>query len=69
MTIEDVLVLMEIKSKSGAFSCINPRDLGADYDLVPIPNDDDPYWFNPESIKTLENTLYFARKYGKLRDQ
>lgn len=49
MTIDDVLTLMEVKGKMGVFQSFNPRDLEADYDIVPIPKDNTPeaeFWFN-----------------------
>lgn len=41
-TINDVLTLMEIKGKQGTFQSFDPRDFGADYDIVSIPKDGTP---------------------------
>lgn len=49
MTIDDVLTLMEVKGQMGAFQSFNPRDFGADYDIVPVPKDNTPeaeFWFD-----------------------
>lgn len=49
MTIDDVLTLMEVKGKMGIFQSFNPKDFGADYDFIPIPEDNTPeaeFWFN-----------------------
>ena len=46
-TIFDVLKLMEIKSQMGVFQSFDPKDFGADYDIVPIPKDnsnDAEFW-------------------------
>ena len=49
MTIDDVLTLMEVKGQMGVFQSFNPRDFGADYDIVPVPKDNTPeaeFWFS-----------------------
>ena len=46
-TLDDLLRLMEIKGMMGCFQNFDPRDFGADYDIVPIPLDGTPeadYW-------------------------
>lgn len=47
-TIEEFLKFMELKAKMGIFQSFDPRDFGADYDIVSIPLDNTPeyeYWF------------------------
>lgn len=49
VTLDDVFQLMAIKAKFGHFQSLNPRDFGADYDMVPIPREDTKeasFWFN-----------------------
>lgn len=49
MTIDDVLTLMEVKGQMGVFQSFDPRDFGADYDIVPVPQDNTPeaeFWFS-----------------------
>lgn len=51
-TIEDLLQLMELKASMGTFQSFNPKDFGADYNLVPIPKDETleaNYWFGVPS--------------------
>ena len=39
---------MERKGNMGSFQSFNPRDFGADYDIVPVPKDNTPeaeFWF------------------------
>lgn len=53
-TIFDVLKLMEIKSKQLVFQSFNPKDFGADYDIVSIPKDNTPeadFWLNETTLK------------------
>lgn len=48
MTIDDFLKFMELKAQTGIFQSFDPRDFGADYDIVPIPRDNTSeyeYWF------------------------
>lgn len=52
LTLDDVLQLMLIKGRMGVFQSFNPRDFGADYDVVNIPKDGTPeadYWLGSES--------------------
>lgn len=47
MRLEDLFKFMEIKGKMGIFQSFNPRDFGADYDIVSVPKDNTPeadYW-------------------------
>ena len=53
-TIFDVLKLMEIKSKQLVFQSFDPKDFGADYDIVSIPKDNTPeadFWLNETTLK------------------
>lgn len=42
MSLTDCLTLMEAKAWMGAFQDFDPREFGADYDIVPIPEDGTP---------------------------
>lgn len=45
--LKDLLNLMLIKGRMGCFQDIDPRELGANYDLIPIPADnteESRYW-------------------------
>lgn len=49
MTLEELFTLMEVKGQMGVFQSFNPRDFGADYDIVPVPRDNTPgaeFWFS-----------------------
>jgi hypothetical protein len=51
-TIDDVLKLMEIKARQLVFQSFNPRDFGADYDIVSIPKDNTPeadFWLQSDN--------------------
>ena len=46
-SLDDLFCLMELKGAMGCFQDLDPRDFGADYDIVPIPIDGTPeadYW-------------------------
>ena len=46
-TLNDLLELMTLKSKLKSFQSFDPRDFGADYDIIPIPKDNTKeatYW-------------------------
>lgn len=48
-SIDKLLKLMEVKGQMGAFQSFNPRDFGADYDIVPVPKDNTTeaeFWFS-----------------------
>lgn len=40
-TLDELLQLMLIKGKMGVFQSFDPREFGADYDIVNIPRDTD----------------------------
>lgn len=47
MRLEELFTFMEIKGKMGIFQSFNPRDFGADYDIVSVPKDNTSeadYW-------------------------
>lgn len=51
-SINDLLKFMELMSQTGVFQSFDPRDFGADYDIVPIPKDGTPeakFWLNEQS--------------------
>lgn len=51
VTIDEFLKFMELKANTGIFQSFDPRDFGADYDIVPIPKDGTPeaeFWLNEQ---------------------
>lgn len=42
MSLDDFFTLMETKAWMGVFQDFNPREFGADYDIVSIPEDGTP---------------------------
>lgn len=69
-TIEDLLTLMEIKGKQGTFQSFNPRDFGADYDIVSIPKDGTPeadFWLT--GIEDTMRPRHVVIKYTDYQDE
>lgn len=57
-TLDELLQLMLIKGKMGVFQSFDPREFGADYDIVNIPRDTDKdaaFWNVGSQINDYQN--------------
>lgn len=54
-TLEDLFEMMAIKGRMGIFQSFDPKEFGADYDIVPVPRDgtdEAEFWFGERHPET-----------------